>query len=120
MQVKNSEQKVVYFSVCGFGWFVCCGGFFVWLFFLNLCSGISFFFNTESSITIIKMTWKASLILFFSFFLFYKSDPLYLHGVCKAVCQLNKLSKPSAQRLLEVNNVDLKDLVIHSKSQLYF
>jgi len=75
--------------------------------------------NTERSIAIIKMTGEADFFLFFPF-LCYRSDPLYLHGLCRAVCQLNRLSKPAAPRLLEVNNADGEDLVIHSKSQLYF
>lgn len=84
MTVMNVEKKVAYFSIVRF-------------FFKK---NIYYYFscNGEMSIAIIKL-WPV--------FFFKRTIHCIYMGGCKAVCQLNKLLKPSAWRLLEVNNVDL-------------
>lgn len=84
MTVMNVEKKVAYFSI------------------------VRFFFK-KKFIIIFPVMEKCLLPLLNSdlFFFFKRTIHCIYMGGCKAVCQLNKLLKPSAWRLLEVNNVDL-------------
>lgn len=51
--------------------------YFWFIFSFNLCFEISLFFNQESCIAIIKMTWKASLIFILFISVFYRSGVMY-------------------------------------------